>query len=156
MILPISISLPQLKSLCLNLAYLAFDDENLVTKFFSSFPALESLELHCEFPNINLIVSLPLLKHFAYSGSENNDNIQLCAPNLTHLEIGGCISSDYTVENLASLTSADIFMCGTEDSVSEDWNIPAEMKSLYAKKMMKLLGGLHNVKDLKLYEYVLK
>ncbi|KAI3881848.1 hypothetical protein MKW92_023620, partial [Papaver armeniacum] len=158
-ILPISISLPRLKSLRLTLASLAFDDENLVTKFFSSFPALESLELYCESPNMNLIVSLPLLKHFVYSENQNNDNFQLCAPSLTHLKFCGCISSDYTLENLASLTSADIFACvkRTEDTVSKNaWKIPAEKKGLYANKVMKLLKGLYNVKDLRLTEYILK
>ncbi|KAI3938363.1 hypothetical protein MKW98_015262 [Papaver atlanticum] len=109
-ILPISISLPRLKSLHLSLLSLVFDDENLVTKFFSSCPALESLELFCEFSNMNLILSLPRLKCFVYGENEKSDNIQLCAPNLTDLNFHGCISSDYNLENLASLTSADIFM----------------------------------------------
>ncbi|KAI3862700.1 hypothetical protein MKX03_001992, partial [Papaver bracteatum] len=158
-ILPVSVSLPRLKSLRLSLASLAFDDENLVTNFFSSCPALESLKLFCEFPNMNLIVSSPLLKHFVYSEYENNDNIQLCAPNLTHLKFDGCISSDYTLENLGSLTSADIFtrVKRTEDTVSKKaWKIRAEKKGLYANKVMKLLKGLYNVKDLRLTEYILK
>ncbi|KAI3846199.1 hypothetical protein MKX03_010569, partial [Papaver bracteatum] len=158
-ILPITISLPRLKSLCLSLRSLAFDDENSVTEFSASCPALESLKLFCEFSNMNLIVSLPQLKQFIYSEIENNDNIKLCAPNLMHLSFGGCISSDYTLENLASLTAVNIFMFvkETEDSVPEKhWKISAEKKGLYANKMMKLLRGLYNVKDLRLSAYILK
>ncbi|KAI3861597.1 hypothetical protein MKW98_000549 [Papaver atlanticum] len=36
------------------------------------------------------------------------------------------------------------------------WKISAEKKGLYANKMMKLLRGLYNVKDLRLSEFILK
>ncbi|XP_026451552.1 F-box/LRR-repeat protein At3g58930-like [Papaver somniferum] len=158
-ILPVSISLPRMKSLRLTLRSLVFDDENLANKFFSSCPALESLKMFCQFSNMKPIVSFPQLKRFGYYEIGNNDSIQLCAPNLTCLRFHGCISSDYSMENLASLTSADIFMFinNNEDGIrGKQWKISAQKKRLYANKMMKLLRGLYNVKDLRLSEYILK
>ncbi|KAI3839250.1 hypothetical protein MKW92_039849 [Papaver armeniacum] len=163
-ILPHEMSLPQLKSLHLCLEDMAFDDEQLTNRFFSSFPSLESLIVEMEstgFRDMNLHISLPKLKFFQFGG-ENDGNsevkVKLHAPNLSSFIFNSYMSTSFTLENLPSLAIADIKICvKSEDEVSMDSSeICAEKKEIYAQHTTVLLRGIQNVKVLKLDDSVLK
>ncbi|XP_026460145.1 uncharacterized protein LOC113360937 [Papaver somniferum] len=82
--------------------------------------------------------------------------IKLNAPNLTSLVCKDLMLQEYSVENLSSLVGADIEMV-TEDETNvveeelEKYLIFKEgRKELYPNRMLKILEGLHNVKELTL------
>ncbi|KAI3849674.1 hypothetical protein MKW98_026588 [Papaver atlanticum] len=169
-ILPTSVSLPGLKSMSLNLENLLFDDEYSTNKFFSSCPALESLDLgNCEFSDMSLNISSLKLEHFsienpglAYDNPKTSWlsdtptlTLTLYAPNLTTFTCTVCKLRDYSLENLSSLVSACIYLEVETDDKEPGYEIELleEKKELYALRMMKLVRTLHNVKVLTLSEY---
>ncbi|KAI3907985.1 hypothetical protein MKW98_003630, partial [Papaver atlanticum] len=164
-ILPHEMSLPQLKSLHPSLEDMAFDDEKLTNKFFSSFPSLESLIMEMGstgFHNMNLHISLPKLEYFQF-GSRNLERgtdvkVKLHAPSLSSFVSNSYISTSFTLENLSSLAIADIkIRIKYEDQVSGGSSeICAEKKEIYAQHTTGLLRGIQNVKVLKLDDSVLK
>ncbi|OVA14423.1 F-box domain [Macleaya cordata] len=153
LILPNSMGLPRLKSLKLGSLYI--NDEKLANMLISSCPVLESLIIEDSYMNLN--ISSLKFKHFEL------DNtfycfplamiVKLYAPNLTSYTCKDYMSHDYSLENLSSLVTADIHMKvkaedeGKEDVPERYSELPASRKIFYAKRMMKLLRGLHNVKD---------
>ncbi|KAI3872289.1 hypothetical protein MKX03_021411 [Papaver bracteatum] len=170
-ILPHKMSLPQLKTLRLSLHDMAFYDENLTNMFFASFPSLESLIMETAsfgIHNMNLHISLPKLKYFKFTSQNYESNnsryyasnceVKLHAPSLSSFIFNGHVSTSFTLENLSSLSIADIEMdVKSEDRVSiYSTEICEEKKEMYAQGTMGLLRGIHSVKVLKLDDSVLK
>ncbi|KAI3912400.1 hypothetical protein MKW92_048607 [Papaver armeniacum] len=161
-ILPHTMSLPQLKSLCLSLDDISFIDEELTNVFFSSFPSLESLIMDMGFlgfGDINLLMSLPKLRHLRFHSwnNESNTEVKLNAPSLSSFIFYGYLSTNFTLTNLSSLVTADIrTYVKNEDEVPGTFDIRGEKKEIYAQRMMGLLSGIRNVKILMLNRSFLK
>ncbi|KAI3923879.1 hypothetical protein MKW92_025267 [Papaver armeniacum] len=148
--IPSEISFPRLESLCMNLEFFPFEDEELTNNFFSSFPNLESLVIvfrgwSSGFRDMNLTISLPKLKYFSFKvedqGYEINSVIKLYAPSLSSFIFKSDMVTSFIVENLPSLVTADIQICAATSG---------EDKEFYAQRMMGILGGIHSVKVLTL------
>lgn len=148
--IPREISFPRLESLCMNLEFFPFEDEESTNNFFSSFPNLESLVIvfrgwSSGFRDMNLTISLPKLKYFSFKvedqGYEINSVIKLYAPSLSSFIFESDMVTSFIVENLPSLVTADIKICAATRG---------EEKEFYAQRMMGLLGGIHSVKVLTL------
>ncbi|KAI3962127.1 hypothetical protein MKW92_041324 [Papaver armeniacum] len=131
--IPSEISFPRLESLCMNLEFFPFEDEELTNNFFSSFPNLES-----GFRDMNLTISLPKLKYFSFKvedqGYEINSVIKLHDPSLSSFIFESDMVTSFIVENLPSLVTADIKICAATSG---------EDKEFYAQRMMGLLGGFN-------------
>ncbi|KAI3956361.1 hypothetical protein MKW92_033064, partial [Papaver armeniacum] len=170
--LPSVMSLPRLKSLHLQLEFLLFTDERLTNKFFSCFPALESLVIiflasdeiehggstEFVFGGMNLKLSLPELKHFRFSSTEDdmegleeesNNEVTLNAPSLSSFILDSYMSTSFTLENLSSLVNADIEINihGRDKGYFE---IGKDKKELYARRFLRFFRGIHKVKILTL------
>ncbi|KAI3923881.1 hypothetical protein MKW92_025269 [Papaver armeniacum] len=148
--IPSEISFPRLESLCMNLEFFPFEDEESTNNFFSSFPNLESLVIvfrgwSSGFRDMNLTISLPKLKYFSFKvedqGYEINSVIKLHAPSLSSFIFESDMVTSFIVENLPSLVTADIKICAATSG---------EDKEFYAQRMMGLLGGIRSVKVLNL------
>ncbi|KAI3955284.1 hypothetical protein MKW98_020917 [Papaver atlanticum] len=161
-IIPNTMSLPQLKSLCLSLDQSSFIDEKLINGFFSSFPSLESLIMHMGhlgFGDINLLMSFPKLRHFRFHSwnHEKNTEVELNAPSLLSFSFEGYLSTNITLTNLSSLVTVDIKIhVKEEEEVPGTFDIRGEKKEIYAQRMMGLLRGIRNVKILMLNRSFLK
>ncbi|KAI3867457.1 hypothetical protein MKX03_010037 [Papaver bracteatum] len=148
--IPREISFPRLESLCMNLEFFPFQDEESTNNFFSSFPNLESLVIvfrgwSSGFRDMNLTISLPKLKCFSFKvedqGYEINSVVKLYAPSLSSFIFKSDMVTSFIVENLPSLVTADIQICAATGG---------EEKEFYAQRMMGVLGGIHSVKVLTL------
>ncbi|KAI3962609.1 hypothetical protein MKW98_008476 [Papaver atlanticum] len=154
-ILPHTMSLPRLKSLDLRLSYILFSDEKLTSKFFSSFPNLESLVIvywgpdEGGFLDMNLEISLPQLKHFKFNSLEEewNSEVTLHAPSLSSFIFNSHFSTTFTLENVSSLVTADV-----EIKVNEEH----QLSSSYGQRFMRFFRGLHKVKVLTLRHSFIK
>ncbi|KAI3839933.1 hypothetical protein MKW92_039364 [Papaver armeniacum] len=154
-ILPHTMGLPRLKSLDLRLSYILFSDEKLTSKFFSSFPNLESLVIvywgrdEGGFLDMNLKISLPQLKHFKFNSLEEewNSEVTLHAPSLSSFIFNSHFSTTFTLENVSSLVTADV-----EIRINEEY----QLASSYGQRFMKFFRGLHKVKFLTLRHSFIK
>ncbi|KAI3944052.1 hypothetical protein MKW98_015204 [Papaver atlanticum] len=170
--LPSIMSLPRLKSLHLQLEYLLFTDERLTNKFFSCFPTLESLVIkflasdqiefcgstEFVFGGMNLKISLPALKHFRFSSTEDdmegleeesNNEVTLNAPSLSSFILDSYMSTSFTLENLSSLVNADIEI-NIHGRDKGYFDSGEDKKELYARHFLRFFRGIHKVKILTL------
>ncbi|KAI3838002.1 hypothetical protein MKX03_013794 [Papaver bracteatum] len=147
-------SLPQLKSLFLSLADIAFIDEEQTNVFFSIYMKLFG------FGNIKLHMSLPKLGQFRFDSSndETNAKVELNAPSLSSFIFDGyLLSTNFTLTNISSLVTVDINIhVKGEDEVIGTLEICGEKKEIYAQRTMGILRGIHNVKVLTLNQDFLK
>ncbi|KAI3923880.1 hypothetical protein MKW92_025268 [Papaver armeniacum] len=154
--IPREISFPRLKSLCMSLEFFSFYDEESTNNFFSSFPNLESLVIVFRgsgsgFRDMNLRISLPKLKYFNFKlegqDFEINSEITLYAPSLSSFICNSEMVTNFIVENLPSLATADIQICVAASG---------REKEFYAQRTMGLLRGIRSVKALTLNFSILK
>ncbi|KAI3832463.1 hypothetical protein MKW92_018033 [Papaver armeniacum] len=160
MVLPGSIHLPHLKYL--RIQSFSFDNEELTNELFSSCPLLEFLVLKfCKFPNLNVRISGPNLKHveifkaveISVNGlHSDNGKVTLCTPNLSSFKTNDYMSTDYSLQNLSSLAIADISVTSVRknEDAPPELELPVGVKELFAKRMIHFLRAVHNVKELRL------
>ncbi|KAI3877739.1 hypothetical protein MKW98_020220 [Papaver atlanticum] len=78
---------------------------------------------------------------------------KICAPNLKFFMCTCFMTEDFSLENLSSLVGAQIKMTlrEEEDETAETYTeLPAEEKEVFAKCLLKFLGGVHSVQHLTL------
>nr|DAD23321.1 TPA_asm: hypothetical protein HUJ06_024784 [Nelumbo nucifera] len=146
--LPSSIYLPSLKTL--QLSSLAFPNDDLTEKLFSSCPILESLILRdCALGNLKILricsSSLQRLsidglpKELGLSNGTIACQIKVSTPRLLSFEYSDHMGQDISIENMSSLEYAYI-------SFDFDWE---ENEPLCVHCVTKFLRGLSNAKVLK-------
>ncbi|KAI3877748.1 hypothetical protein MKW98_020229, partial [Papaver atlanticum] len=164
-ILPKSISLPQIKTLWFNRISIS----NLeLQRLFSACPLVElAIILDCDVRRIdqrNIIIDTHSLQTFAlvsnrrtHLGSVDHSltcTTKISSQNLKRLICIGFMTEDFSVENLSSLLRAQLKMRVREeetDETAETYSLlPVQEKSVFAKRMMKYLRAVHNVQRLTL------
>ncbi|RZC88814.1 hypothetical protein C5167_031188 [Papaver somniferum] len=93
------------------------------------------------FPEMNLNISLPRLKHFEFDSwdSESSGEVKLHAPSLSSFIFNNYMSTNLTLMNLSSLATADIKI-----------RISSQVTEIWARRVMGLLREIHNVEVLTL------
>lgn len=146
LILPETVSLPNLKTLYL--ALVEFCDEESAHKLFSGCPALEDLYLSdCCLGRLGSItISIPTLRRLRIDDAlcceapcESNDvTIKVQLPNLVSFEYFGYLSTEIVFFNLSSLLEASVFVLNNERRFDS------------ASRAIKLIKDLRHVKLLRI------
>ncbi|KAI3877742.1 hypothetical protein MKW98_020223 [Papaver atlanticum] len=163
--LPKSMSLPQIKKLWL----VGSTISNLeLQMLFSSCPLMEMAIIQkCHvhtYNQINIIIDsqrLDTLMVFdnRHMHLDSDDHFlaytdKISAPNLKHFVCSGFMTEGFSLQNLSSVVTAQFRMRLREkqdDETAETYSeLPAEEKEVFAKRMMKFLGAVHNVRHLTL------
>ncbi|RZC91085.1 hypothetical protein C5167_028912 [Papaver somniferum] len=76
--------------------------------------------------------------------------VTLCAPNLSSFICFTSLVEDYRLENLSSLVTADVRINIKQYDKISKIELHEKKKVSHAQRMVKLLGGIHNVKVLSL------
>ncbi|KAI3955276.1 hypothetical protein MKW98_020909 [Papaver atlanticum] len=157
-ILPKSMSLPQLKFMCLD-GFLVSNEES-AKNLFSCCPLLETLNIvdcYIQTDNRgNFTVESLSLKHFAYTHRHNNYRrhhlrptiIKLSAPNLTSITCESYLTQEYDLQNCSDLSDINLNILYNKEF--EKRHLPKEEKEEYAKRILKLLVSVKKVKRLDL------
>ncbi|XP_026406596.1 uncharacterized protein LOC113301985 [Papaver somniferum] len=162
-ILPKSMILPQIKML--GLVGIAIPNLEF-QRLFSSCPLLESVVIKkCDVQTnnqSNIVIDSRSLKllvlvdnrhtHIGPADHSLSYTTKIYAPNAKDFTCTGFMREDFSLENLSSLVSASFEMSsGEEDETAETYSeLPTEEKEVFAKRMLKLLGGVQNVRHLSL------
>lgn len=162
-ILPKSMILPQIKML--GLVGIAIPNLEF-QRLFSSCPLLESVVIKkCDVQTnnqSNIVIDSRSLKllvlvdnrhtHIGPADHSLSYTTKIYAPNAKDFTCTGFMREDFSLENLSSLVSASFEMSsGEEDETAETYSeLPKEEKEVFAKRMLKLLGGVQNVRHLSL------
>ncbi|RZC75575.1 hypothetical protein C5167_051048 [Papaver somniferum] len=135
-------------------------------RLFSSCPLLESVVIKkCDVQTnnqSNIVIDSRSLKllvlvdnrhtHIGPADHSLSYTTKIYAPNAKDFTCTGFMREDFSLENLSSLVSASFEMSsGEEDETAETYSeLPTEEKEVFAKRMLKLLGGVQNVRHLSL------
>ncbi|KAI3957956.1 hypothetical protein MKW98_020598 [Papaver atlanticum] len=159
-ILPSSMSLPQLKVMYLN--GLSISNAELSKKLFSSCPVLETLAIcDCNIQTDNqrsLTVDSVSLKKFEYSHFHRHllthtmaNIIKLSAPNLEEFSCRSFLTQYFYLRNCSPIPRVDFDMFLEEDVNPETYSkLPKTETAVYAKRMVKFLGAVCMVKEMRL------
>ncbi|KAI3969304.1 hypothetical protein MKX01_007344 [Papaver californicum] len=82
----------------------------------------------------------------------DNGKVTLCTPNLSSFKTNDYMFTDYTLRNLSFIDTADIQYTSVRKNkdAPPEFELPIEIKELFAKRLIEFLRAVHNVKDLKL------
>ncbi|RZC71436.1 hypothetical protein C5167_034664 [Papaver somniferum] len=137
-------------------------------RLFSSCPLLESVIIReCDIQTNNqrnvIIGSDSLQTCILVSNRRTNlgsadqfltYNTKISGPNAEGLRCTGFLTEDFSLENFSSLVAAHVKMKLKEveaDETAQTYSeLPAVEKEVFAKRMMKVLGAVHNVQQLTL------
>ncbi|KAI3944268.1 hypothetical protein MKW98_016498 [Papaver atlanticum] len=162
-IVPKSMSLPQIEALCLD----GISISNLdLQRLFSSCPCMEKVMIRkCNIQTENqrnIIIDFQSLEAFQLIDNRHTRlgwgdhsltyTTKISAPNVKSFTFKGCMTEDFSLENLSSLIAAHLNMRLREDEADETaetyYELPAEEKEVFAKRMMKFLGAVQKVQQL--------
>ncbi|KAI3877744.1 hypothetical protein MKW98_020225 [Papaver atlanticum] len=164
-ILPNSMSLPQIKKMWLG----GISISNLeLQRLFSSCPLMEDATIqkcliHSDSQR-NIIIDSQRLgifkvldnhhKHLGLDDHFLTYSDKIFTPNLRHFICSGFMTEGFSLQNPSSLVTAQFRMRLREkedDETAETYSeLPAEEKEVFAKRMMKFLGAVHNVRQMTL------
>ncbi|KAF9588377.1 hypothetical protein IFM89_008807 [Coptis chinensis] len=157
-----------IRALTLHLEWVDFVDVKLTSNLLSSCPDLESLIIvYCRFAEMkNLVIFNLKLKHLVIENCSDGEDecekdyckITIYAPNLVSLRLKDHLGRDYSIGTLSSLVTVDIHM---EKEIMVDINcyttlIPAKVKVEYAKRVMRHLKVVRNVRALTISPWMLE
>ncbi|MCL7023790.1 hypothetical protein MKW94_006516 [Papaver nudicaule] len=121
-----------------------------------SCPMLESLTItRCVFRS-SLVITSPKLKHLVidshFVGTNKRDSrVKLNTPSLLSIRCKDYMSRDYCVEtDLSVLVKAELDMGPREFDANGFLVLDDNSRSMYERRMMKLLRAFHNIQDLTL------